>query len=645
MGKGIHQTIFIITVILFSSKASALRKELCSSLGKGMEALSSERCQKASAAEYELACAMSSYGASFKIDDSLDFKKHKQYGYSTESGLAEALTDEVLMNLAANQIAESNQCMVNFYGQFSDTPSGPSQMGQLTRKMYTGLQPALQSLLPKSAQLRQAYLTPSSKLVTKVRTIDNVLKDSQDGPRVKFDALIASIPLGNHEEIRRYVAKATINNYSEDQFFKGYLAEVKKLKSKHQSSVNVMRSYQVSPNKKIYNVREGVEGSANLREALQSSGAIENFIITSGSQKDFENGYLCRKARTDKGCIALSAIEITGGLLVPSVAASFGLRAGLAMASRGSSSWSAAQFLGSAISRGLLFSGYIGQLALVSDDAVSACLREHPQYLQSKARESCEPEKMAFEATSEASLANCISTVALGIAPLGVGSVLSDSLKGMKVGEVVSEVVVTAKKGLSVKVNSIPPKEFYRSVYNNYEQVFPDEIIRVLNKTDEALDPSRASLGTVFHEGKIAGTWRVYEATRRSKGDPGDLLPYMRSNALRNVPALKADEIIKKEIDSGKRVAEMGKFSVDYRLPPEARGEVVETIEKNWIKLADKNPEAVLVAHVGTKLHVRLYRKYGFKVIEEYKVPGTDITEWILTTTGKEFSDTLKSIK
>lgn len=637
--------LILFAVLIFSAESRALRSELCSSLGKGLEYLSSEQCQEGSNAEYEAACSMQSFGARYRVNQPINFSQNKQYGYSSSSGFADAMTEEVLMNLAANQIAESNNCMVKFYDQFPDLPTGRSQMGAVTRDAFKNLKPALEALLPKERNERLAYLRPSSELVNKARTIDIVLRDMHDGPRVKFDALIASLPLGNHEEIRKYVAQAIVDNYDEKKFYDGFLVEVQKLKANHQRSVDVMKSYRTSNERPVYNVRKGERGSGPLREALINSGAIENFIITNGSKVEFEKGYLCRRNRTENGCIALSAIEITGSLMIPYVAASIGLRAGVAMATRGLSSWSTAEFLGNAISRGLLFSGSLGQLALVNEDIIKSCLMNHPQYLQSKSRASCEPDKMMFEATSEASLANCISTAALGITSVGVTAVLGDALKGMKFEQAVEEIVVTAQKpAITVGVNKVPANEFYHSVYNNYEQVFPAEIIATLNRTDEALDATRASLGTVYFENKIAGTWRVYEASKRP-GDAGDLLPYMRSNALRNVPHLHADDIIQGEIAAGKRVAEMGKFSVDYRLAPEARGEVVKTIEDNWMKLASDNPESVLVAHVGTKLHVRLYRKYGFKVVEEYKVPGTDITEWILMTTGKEFRDTLSAIK
>lgn len=597
---------------------------------------------------------MSSYGTGYRHEGNTNFSQYKDYGYSSAAGLADMMTEEVLMNLAANNIAESNKCMVNFYDQFTETPEKKSQMAQLTRDAYKNLKPTLQGMLPKDPYMKRSFLRPSSELVNKARTIDIVLKDATDSQRVKFDALIASIPLGNHEEIRKYVAESVINNHDENTFYTGYMKEVQKLKMNHQVSVDELNSHRSSQVRKIYNVRKGERGSMDLRQELLESGAIENFIISQGAKDKFDKGYLCRVARHKKGCIALTAIEVSGSLMLPYVAASVGLRAGLAMASRGLSSWSGAEFLGHAISRGLLYSGSLGQLALVSEDAINTCLAKHPRYLASKGNNSCEPEKMAFEAMTEASLANCISTIALGVAPIGVAAVLDDALKTVKAEESVAEIVVTASKaqvaasktnGISVKMNEIPTKEFYAAVRNNYEQVFPDEIIKVLSKTDESLDPSRLQLGSVMHDNKIAGTWRVYEATKKSAKDPGDILPYMRANALRNVPPNKADEIIKAEIASGKRVAEMGKFSVDYRLDPAIKGEVVKTIEKNWLKMADENPDAVLVAHVGTKLHVRLYRKYGFKVVEEYKVPGTDITEWILTSTGKDFSETLRSIK
>jgi hypothetical protein len=88
------------------------------------------------------------------------------------------------------------------------------------------------------------------------------------------------------------------------------------------------------------------------------------------------------------------------------------------------------------MSRGLLFTGYVGQLSLLTDDAVEQCLQHHPEYLNSKSRTSCEPQKMVFEATSEASIANCLSTIALGFAPIGLTAIADDALRISRMAKV-----------------------------------------------------------------------------------------------------------------------------------------------------------------------------------------------------------------
>jgi hypothetical protein len=434
---------FLVSLMLLSLPALALRDDLCNSLGKGLEFLSAKKCQDANQSEYELACSMSSYGKGFRHGDGkLNFRQYKDYGYSSAGDYADAMTEEVLMNLAANNIAESNRCMVNFYDQFQDEKSGISSW---VKKSYSSIKPQLTNLLPQGAVGRAPFLKPSSTLVNKARTIDIVARDATDGPRVKFDALIASIPLGNHEEVRNYIALAVINNYDEAKFYSGFKKVVQNLSRKHRESLDVMNSYKIKNYEPIYNVREGERGSESLRDSLRSSGAIENIIFANNLENDFAPGYLCRTRRHDRGCMALTAIEIGGSLVLPYAAASIGLRAGLALASRGLTSWSTARFVAHAMSRGLLFSGYVGQLSLLTDDAVGQCLQSHPEYLNSKSRATCEPEKMVFEATSEAVIANCLSTVALGLAPIGLSAIADDAIRLSRMAKVESKLGIVVE--------------------------------------------------------------------------------------------------------------------------------------------------------------------------------------------------------
>lgn len=383
-------------------------------------------CEEANRAEYDAACEMSSYGQKYNHGN-IDFTMYSEKGFSSLSGFADAMTEEVLMSLTANNIVESNKCMVNFYDQFSSD----GNMAKWTRDAFRAAKPKLSALLPPTSAPRGErlkFLTPSSTLITSSRTVDIVLRDVRDGPRVKFDALIAAIPLGNNEEVRKYVAQAVIENYDENRFYEGYKTVVDSLKRKHQQQVNSISAYRIDGHKPIYNVRSGERGSMGLRQALKESGAIENFIITNGMENQFEKGYLCRRNRDQRGCVALTAIEIGGSMLLPYAAASLGLRAGMALVSRGVTTLSEARVVGHAISRGLLFPGLVGQSALITDDLVKQCLVKHPDYTISKSKATCEPDKMAFEAASESSLADCVSSLALGVAPLGISAIADDAL-------------------------------------------------------------------------------------------------------------------------------------------------------------------------------------------------------------------------
>lgn len=421
-----------ILIFIWISPALASREWTCEKMGVGVAYLTSQECEEASAEEYELACAMSSFGNSYNHGaGGPDFKNFKRYGHSSMNDFAEEMTEEVLLNLAANNITESNRCMVNLYDEFLGNKN--SKLASQTKQAFSSLKPKLDALLPAStgqfgAENRAAFLRPSSELVSKSRTIDRVLQDANDGRRVKFDGLIAGIPLGNHEEIRTYVARAVIENYDQEKFYSGFQEAVKGLQTKYKQTLDSMLTYRLNSNKAVFNIQKGERGSISLRQALKDSGAIENFIVANNMESRFEKGYLCRQIREERGCLALAALEVGGSFLLPYVAASMGLRAGILLARGASTTTKLPRFVHHAVERGLLYSGYVGQLAIIRDDVVTTCLSRYPEYVESKGRPSCEPEKMVFETVSESALSSCILTLVLGLDPIGTAGSLSEFL-------------------------------------------------------------------------------------------------------------------------------------------------------------------------------------------------------------------------
>lgn len=184
----------------------------------------------------------------------------------------------------------------------------------------------------------------------------------------------------------------------------------------------------------------------------------------------------------------------------------------------------------------------------------------------------------------------------------------------------------------------VDAEKMYSSVYTHYGATFQTVLIQNVRTVDKSLEHDRVSYGEVRSRNRLLGTWRTFRASGPNiKALP---LPYMRMNKLRGVAKLRVDEVLLKLMEQGIGVNEIGKFTV-FNLDAITNLRTSSLVEMNWLLNLKDND--VYVAHVTTPAHVRLYRKYGFEVAEEFSVPGTDVKEAVLWVRGWEFKEALRT--
>ncbi|RYZ77419.1 MAG: hypothetical protein EOP05_01865 [Proteobacteria bacterium] len=191
----------------------------------------------------------------------------------------------------------------------------------------------------------------------------------------------------------------------------------------------------------------------------------------------------------------------------------------------------------------------------------------------------------------------------------------------------------------------VKAEEFYRKVYDRYESEFDSELINTLVKTDQQVPTSRSDYGEVRTKAGVIGTWRMYHSspfnylTRVTErySEP----PFVRLNRARKVPDLKIEKVLRAFSSAGVGVTELGKFSVDSQ-DKNIRERATALVEMAWLARIDE--DNVYIAHVTSRAHARLYRKYGFAIAEEFSVPGHSNPEAILWVRGHDFKKALEKL-
>lgn len=192
--------------------------------------------------------------------------------------------------------------------------------------------------------------------------------------------------------------------------------------------------------------------------------------------------------------------------------------------------------------------------------------------------------------------------------------------------------------------SSIELKEFYQAVYQNYGQSFSSELMSKLTESDRELLLKRTTLGVVKNRDSITGTWRWYEANPNPiKIEQPVPLPYQILNKVRGVSELQVTRKLQAFMDMGVGVTEISKFSAGGQIES-TRLRTIHLIEYEWMVRAWY--DQIFIAHVTTPAHIRLYKKYGFEVAEEFEVvdpaTGASHKEAILWVRGWQFHEALR---
>lgn len=195
--------------------------------------------------------------------------------------------------------------------------------------------------------------------------------------------------------------------------------------------------------------------------------------------------------------------------------------------------------------------------------------------------------------------------------------------------------------------------EILREFIKNYEGKVPEEIIQEIEYIESEIgrtSDDRQSFGyvaTALAEfgGKILGTYRVFNGTRaHSTTDPR--LPSERSFSFRKLKTKTAAYL--KHLRRKKPnlpIFELGKFSNIGDATVQER--VRSLIELFWLRYFIDNapPDAIFVAHVDSKAHVRRYQsRYGFKIFEQIITDGKETNEFVLMATAAELREAFSKL-
>jgi hypothetical protein len=199
-----------------------------------------------------------------------------------------------------------------------------------------------------------------------------------------------------------------------------------------------------------------------------------------------------------------------------------------------------------------------------------------------------------------------------------------------------------------------PLPRFYDSVYAHYETRIRDELVQLVERIEKDLPEDRQSWGEVLDPitKTVIGTVRLFDGTvargddllhgARLESQAEDRLVFERILAARGLESRwsKALQQIKRN-HPFQKIFEIGKFSLEKNAPPELRERALKMLElfmlDHYLTLY---PDAIFFAHTASEAHRLLYmRRYGFKVVDEIKIPGTGQPEQILIVTAKKLRE------
>ncbi|RYZ90795.1 MAG: hypothetical protein EOP06_07485 [Proteobacteria bacterium] len=191
-------------------------------------------------------------------------------------------------------------------------------------------------------------------------------------------------------------------------------------------------------------------------------------------------------------------------------------------------------------------------------------------------------------------------------------------------------------------MSNIHSDKFYQTVYGQFQNIIADGTIDALRKVDQTIEVDRSIYGEIRTKDAVIGTWRWFRARLSNSSFPNDEsaeLPFVRINRARGFNAqLAVTRKLIELMEQGLSVVEIGKLSIDGTT--ELKKRAIETIELGWLLRASE--EDVFVAHVTSKAHARLYKKYGFTVAESFELNGHE--ESILWVRGYDFRRALEDL-
>lgn len=459
------------------------------------------------------------------------------YEYQTTQAITDfdAANEELIFLEAARRSHEFTTCQLGLFNSYANDTQTRATLFENARLQFQQVLPRMHSILAEkeveenkmrisAAAMFGARAEPMPDFATQNQRYNEASAKSQ---RIKteLDMMVSRIPLGNRKEVRDQIFELARGSatYNAATFNGAFAAGIGKLHEQALQSSNFFNSIYSNRNgNALYLVKE------NLKKTLVRTGQIENVLRMHGMDQRLARGFMCRaQARYDDGPRNLAIAEIPLYFVGAYGLGRLAIRSGVGAIRAASAASRTAQAVQWS-ARGAVLGMEGWQYARLADDIQQGCWPQ--EFIASVQTTTCSAESEIKGVYQEASIAQCLSSAVLGLAPIAMvgGARVWQGVRRAadQIPITVDEIVVVAPRPLAQgTLNLVPemsaflgtrpsllrrvnenPQMFRRLAENATEET---ELLRVLND-----DPRNVSAFERFLNSTKHSTMTPEEARR-----------------------------------------------------------------------------------------------------------------------------------
>ena len=333
------------------------------------------------------------------------------------------LTEELIFMEATRRTHQLTVCQGRLHGRYAEDAITRSIMLRNAWIQYNGIQPRLRSLLRQKSEAQGRVNSFSGSYVEDRNTPQNLnwrlerLRPAQQelaDVNAEIQALVSRVPMGNRPEMQDMIIRFTANNSSPNasQFHEQFNYVMNDLRDDVTKSTEFF-SRIIRPSENggiVYSV------NSDLKSALVKAGQVDNVVTSLGMEERLADRFICRtRARYVNGPRNLALVEVPFYFAGVYGLGRLALRAGVYAASTGSR---VARGVAETTRRAARL-GMAGvtttEFATGVDQVLEACFPQ--DFLNGTPDEQCTAESEILGAYQESSIAQCLTTSALTVAP------------------------------------------------------------------------------------------------------------------------------------------------------------------------------------------------------------------------------------